>query len=102
MPAGQYFVTKIHKITHPFFILEGDVSVVTEEGFKRIRGPYYGITKAGTKRVIYTHADTTWVTVHVTKETDLKKIEEELIAKDFSEMDNILDSKNGVCKGVIK
>ena len=34
-----------------------------------------------------------FVTVHVTKETDLKKIEEEVIAKDFSEVDqNDIDS----------
>jgi hypothetical protein len=88
-PANELIVTKIHKIAHPFFLLKGEMSILTEDGVKRIKAPYYGITKPGTKRVIYTHSDVVFVTVHVTKETDLKKIEEDLIAKDFDEIDKI-------------
>jgi hypothetical protein len=91
LPKGMLFVTKIHKKTHPYFIMKGDVSVLTEEGVKRIKGPLQGITKAGTKRVIYTHEDTTWITVHVTNETDLAKIEDEVIAKTFDEIDKSID-----------
>jgi len=86
LPKGMLFVTKIHKITHPYFLLEGDCSVLTEDGIKRIKGPFSGITPAGTKRVIYTHEDTRWITVHATKETDLVKIEEEIIAKTYAEL----------------
>lgn len=89
MPAGQLFVTKIHKIAHPFFVLKGNVEILTEDGMEVIKAPYHGITKPGTKRVIYTVEDTLWVTVHVTKERDLEKIEAEIIAKDFDEMDKI-------------
>ena len=60
MPKGMLFVTKIHKITHPYFLLKGDVSVLTEEGVVRIKAPFHGITLSGTKRVIYTHEDTVW------------------------------------------
>ena len=87
MPKGMLLTSKIHKVTHPYFIMRGDVSVLTEEGVVRIRAPFNGVTKAGTKRLIYTHEDTTWITVHVTKEKDLKKIEEEIIASDFREVD---------------
>lgn len=85
-PKGMLNVSKLHKTTHPFFILEGDVSVQTEKGLIRIKAPYFGITKAGTKRIVYFHEDTVWITVHATKETDLKKIEEELIAKNYDEL----------------
>lgn len=85
-PANELIVTKIHKTMHPFFLLEGDMSILTERGPKRIHAPYYGITKAGTKRVIYTHSKCVFVTVHVTKERDLAKIEDEVIAKDFDEI----------------
>ena len=87
MRKGLLLTSKIHKVTHPYFILKGDVSVLTEEGVVRIKGPYSGVTKAGTKRLLYIHEDTTWITVHVTKEKDLKKIEEEIIASDFTEID---------------
>jgi len=94
MPKGILFVTKIHKFTHPYFLLQGDCSVLTEEGIKRIKGPFSGITPAGTKRVIYTHKDTRWITVHATKETDLIKIEEEVIAKTYAELGMDVDEDN--------
>ena len=86
MPKGALIISKIHKITHPYFILKGDVSVLTEEGIFRLKAPYSGVTKAGTKRVLYIHEDTVWTTIHVTKHRDLKKIENQIIAKNFDEL----------------
>jgi len=89
MPKGALLTSKIHKITHPYFILKGDVSVLTEEGVVRLKAPYSGVTKAGTKRVLYIHEETVWTTVHVTKHTDLKKIEKQIIAKNYDEAPEI-------------
>ena len=86
-PKGALLVTKIHKVTHPFFLMKGDMSILMEDGIKRIKAPHYGITPAGTKRIIYCHEDCVFVTVHATKLTDIKAIEEEVIAKDFDEFD---------------
>ena|SRR3990167_5641761 len=91
MPKGMLFVTKIHKITHPYFLMKGDCSILTEEGVRRIEGPFSGVTMAGTKRVIYTHEDTVWITIHVTKSRDLDEIENEIIAKNFDEIDDFID-----------
>jgi hypothetical protein len=85
MPSGQLIVSKIHRQTHPYFIMSGDVSVLTEEGVKRIKAPYHGMTKAGTKRILYTHEETTWITVQQTHETDLAKIEQETMAQSFDD-----------------
>jgi hypothetical protein len=79
LPAGMVFVTKIHKKTHPYFVMRGVVSVATDKGSELITGPFSGITQAGTRRVIYVHEDTVWTTVHVTDETDVEKIEKEVI-----------------------
>jgi hypothetical protein len=86
VPKGYFVMTKIHKMSHPCFILKGRCSVLQEDGIKRVKAPYYMITKAGTKRLVYVHEDTVWVTVHKTNETDLDKIEEEVIAKTFDEL----------------
>ena len=86
-PKGELLVTKIHKVSHPFFLMKGDMTILMEDGIKRIRAPHYGITPAGTKRIIYCHEDCVFVTVHATKLTDIKAIEEEVIAKDFDEFD---------------
>ena len=86
MPKGMLIVSKIHKYEHPYFILSGDVSVLTEDGVVRLKAPYSGITKAGTKRVLYIHEDTVWTTIHRTNSKDLKKIEKKIIAKSFDEV----------------
>jgi len=93
-PAGQLLITKIHKVAHPFFLLKGKMSILSENGVKEIEAPHYGITPAGTKRLIYTHTDCVFVTVHVTKERDPKKIEDEVIAKSFNDLPEIdIDTK---------
>jgi len=86
-PKGELLVTKIHKVSHPFFLMKGDMTILMEDGIKRIKAPHYGITPAGTKRIIYCHEDCVFVTVHATELTDIAKIEEEVIAKDFDEFD---------------
>jgi len=88
MPKGTILTSKIHKICHPYFIMKGEVSVVTEEGTVKIKAPFQGITKPGTKRAIYVHEDCVWITVHSTNETDLDKIEDQIIAKNFDELPN--------------
>ncbi|MCK5600849.1 hypothetical protein KAR91_03210 [Candidatus Pacearchaeota archaeon] len=90
MPKGTLIVSKLHKKTHPYFVMTGKASVATENGVEIIQAPYQGMTQAGTKRALYIHEDMIWITTHATKETDLDKIEEEIIAKDFNEYDQTL------------
>ena len=84
-PANELLITKIHKKNHPFFLTQGEMSILTELGIEHIKAPYNGITKAGTKRIIYTHTDCVFITVHATQQTDINKIEEEVIAKNFND-----------------
>lgn len=98
MPKGTLIISKLHKKTHPYFVMTGVASVATENGVETIQAPYQGITQAGTKRALYIHEDMVWTTVHVTNETDLDKIEEEIIVKDFGEYDSLVDSLNNSLK----
>ena len=96
VPAGSLVVTKIHKKSHPVFIMTGDCSVMTVDGVRRIKAPYHMITPAGTKRIVYVHEDTVWVTVHSnpTGTKDLSKIEDEVIAKTFDDVPkNYIDAE---------
>ncbi len=80
MPAGSVLTSKIHKTEHPYVVTKGCVSVWSEgKGWERIEGPFVGITKPGTRRLLYIHKDTTWITFHPTNETDLAVIEQQLI-----------------------
>ena len=80
MPKGMLLTSKMHNKKHPYFVLSGDVSVMTENGnIVRIKAPYHGMTEPGTKRLVFINEETVWVTVHKTDKTDLKEIEEEII-----------------------
>ena len=59
--------------------MKGKVSVLIKDTTEILKGPFSGITLAGTQRIIYVHEDTVWITVHVTDETNLGKIEKEII-----------------------
>ena len=86
IPAGELVVGKIHRHTHPNFLLRGVCTVLTEEGgTELLKAPCYMMSPAGTKRALYVHEDCSWITVHVTEETDLEKIEEYVIANDYSD-----------------
>ena len=87
MPAGQVITTKIHKKLHPFFVMSGKLSIVSEDGVIEIEAPYHGITKPGTKRVIYTHEDTVFITVHATQKTTIEEVVEEISTEDFNDPD---------------
>lgn len=93
VPAKTLTVTKIHAVNHAFFLQQGTISVLTEEGVKKFTAPYQGITKAGTKRIIYHHDEVVFTTVHSTKETDLEKIEVEVIAEEFEGLENRLEAE---------
>jgi hypothetical protein len=96
MPKGLLMISKIHKVLHPYFILSGEVSVLTEDGIVRIKAPFQGLTKPGTIRVIYMHEDTVWLTVHATTKTDPDEIEREVTTTDFDELKEQFDIQSFV------
>ena len=85
IPAGMVVVGKIHKTKHVSIISCGIVTVVTENGQETIHAPHTFINEPGEKRALYTHTDTVWTTIHPTEETDLEKIEDLVIAKDYND-----------------
>ncbi|MFZ6653784.1 hypothetical protein [Undibacterium sp. TJN19] len=89
LPKGHWIIGKIHKHAHLNFISKGRVAVLTEEGPMIIEAPYTFISSVGTKRVVLVLEDTLWTTVHITNETDLEKIEEEVIAKTYDDIPQI-------------
>lgn len=84
MPKGTLVVGKIHRYSHPNFLLQGIVVVASErDGVVRLQAPQMWISPALTKRTVFVEEDARWVTVHATTETDLEKVEESLVAPTF-------------------
>lgn len=62
--AGTLWVTRKHKVEHQFVILKGAVSVWVDGEEIFYEAGYNGITKPGTRRVLYVWEDVTWMTFH--------------------------------------
>ena len=95
IPAGMVVVGKIHKHAHHNILLSGDVSVLTEDGAKRIQGPLHMVSSEGTKRLLYTHTDTTWMTIHPNADnnTDIPSLEDGLVTLTYEEYDKLPKSE---------
>jgi len=85
VPKGMIIIGKLHKYACVSTLEEGDMSVLVGDEIVRIKAPYIGISPAGTKRIAYTHEASIWITSHVTTETDVAKLEHELVAESEQE-----------------
>jgi hypothetical protein len=81
IPAGTILIGKIHKYEQMNVLLSGDLSVLTEDGVKRVRPPFVVVSPPGTKRIAYAHVDSRWLTVHGTELRDVDEIEKIFIAQ---------------------
>ena len=88
IPKGTVLTGKIHKTEHLNILSQGELTVWTEDGMKRLKASTTVMSKPGAKRVGYAHEDSVWICVHAnpTEERDPEKLEEILIAKSFDEV----------------
>ena len=89
--AGTLRVTKMHKTEHFLTVLKGSATILDSNGLMHVQAPQVIKTQKGTKRVIYFHEDSVWLTTHPTSETDLDTIENQLIVPD-SQINQFLKS----------
>jgi len=84
MPKGVFAIGKRHKYKVYNVLLEGEITVYMGPGVpvKRIKAPCTFVADAGVKKIAYFHEDTVWLNFHPTEETDLEKIENDVIIKD--------------------
>lgn len=98
MDAGTLLTSKIHNTEHPFVILKGSVMCWTKElGVQTIAAPYIGVTKPGTRRILFIVEDTVWATFHPTTLTDLKEIEDLIIKKHENPLIEEANSQKEIC-----
>lgn len=86
LPKGALIVGKIHKFENLNILSQGEVSVLSIDGVKRVKAPHTFVASSGAKRMIYAHEDCVWTTVHGTELRDVDKIEDEFIVKTYDEL----------------
>lgn len=89
--AGTLVVSKMHRTEHMNILLKGSLTVATEDGIQLMTAPCVLKSMPGTKRIGYFHEDSSWITIHPTSDTDLEKIEQQVIVPD-DEIDQFLAS----------
>lgn len=85
IPAGTVLTGRIHKYSQINILLRGDISVLTEDGIKRIQAPFVIESPPGTKRAGFAHEDTVWMTICGTDTTDPDVLEDELTTRSYAE-----------------
>jgi len=99
IPSGVVLTGKIHKTEHVSICIQGDISVMTDEGMKRITAPFTLTSQPGMKRAGYAHTETIWATIHKTDKTDLTEIENDLFEdSDLSWITNLLSGDTTLCQ----
>lgn len=76
---------RIHKYSQINVLLQGEVSVLLEDGVRRIRAPFVYEAPAGAKRVMFAHTAVRWLTICGTNTTDADALVDELTAATYQD-----------------
>jgi hypothetical protein len=80
MFAGSFIVSKIHNTCHQWVVTKGRARVWTPtEGVIDVVAPAFGVTAAGTQRLLFILEDTEWTTFHPTDKTTIEEVEADII-----------------------
>jgi hypothetical protein len=80
MPADTVVIGKVHKTEHFNILLQGACLIVHDDGRREeLRAPLTFVSGAGVQKVLYILEDMVWQTVHVTPETDMAKLEADIV-----------------------
>lgn len=79
IPAGTVLTGKIHRFSTLNVLIEGEITVTTPEGMRRLKAPAVFVSPPGGKKAGFAHTNVRWLNVHPTEETDLAAIEQQFI-----------------------
>ena len=91
MPAGTFVIGHEHKTEHFNVVIQGCALVTIDGEVQEIVAPRTFVSGAGVRKVLYIQEDMIWQTIHPTRETDLLKLEDELITKSASYVQHLED-----------
>lgn len=80
IPAGTVLTGALTNMDN-LCVMNGDITVTTDDGTVRLTGHHVLPARAGFKRAGFAHADTYWTTVWQTELTDITAIEDEMTSE---------------------
>ena len=96
MKKDTFVIGKIHKHLHVWFLVTGNILVITEDSEEEYVSPCYVIAKPGTKRVIYCNEDCVFVNIHKNPDElrDIKQLEKQYCSDTWEEYEEYINKKN--------
>jgi len=88
-------VGAIHNHLHAWFLLSGEITVITENKKEHFLAPCYVVSTPGVKRVIYANKESIFVNIHKNPSNteDLNKLEADIVSKNYQEYENYINQK---------
>jgi len=84
MPEGSFIIGHEHTTEHYNIVLTGRASVLVDGVIHEMKAPCIIKSKANVRKIGYIHETMRWLTIHPTKLTDIKELEDTLIVKSES------------------
>ena len=93
MKKDTLVVGAVHNHLHVWFLLTGELTVVTDSSQEDYVAPCYVIAQPGVKRVIYAHEDSIFVNIHKnpTNTQDIKELETNIVSKNYEEYEEYIN-----------
>tara|TARA_R100000700_G_C3153037_1_gene131138 strand:+ start:440 stop:886 length:447 start_codon:yes stop_codon:yes gene_type:complete len=88
----EVIIGAIHKHLHVWFLLSGNITVLTEGKLKEYQAPCTVLSEPGVKRVIYGNEESVFVNVHKnpTNTKDIKELEKQIVALNYNEYEEYI------------
>ena len=99
MPRGAIIVGKKHKTRHLNMVMSGKARVWMDGVIRDIQAPDIIESHEGCRKILIILEDMWWTTIHVTEETDVVEIENDIIDHDDMDIDLQLIIKEMKCLG---
>lgn len=87
VPAGATLTGRVHTTEHIFFLSKGEMLLATDEGRMHVTAPYQAVCRPGLKRAGHAMTECVCTNVHITTETDLLKLEADLVEPEIKALD---------------
>lgn len=86
IPKGSLIIGHIHKQACINIMEKGDMSVLSETGAARVKAGFVIASPAGMQKVGYAHEDSIFTNIFRTDETDIAKLEIDLVWESYEMM----------------
>lgn len=87
MMAGTIAIGKKHRYSVTNILIKGKISVIMDDYVTEWVAPCVFVSEPGVSKIAYFHEDTIWLNCHPTDETDLEKIEADVIISENEELE---------------